>query len=174
MLLFTKLVGAAIGFHAKLAVRTIEKNRDVILGIKIRLDRDITRDHDIAALRLAREASDAVKLPLMVHIGDTYSPLKDILPMLNKGDVVTHCFRGEPGGILDAKGRVIPAVRSAVERGVHLDVGHGQGSFSFPRLIRRCNRASCRALFRVTSTRLTSTVQFSIWRPRFPNSCTLG
>jgi len=131
MLLFTKLVGAAIGFHAKLAVRTIEKNRDVILGIKIRLDRDITRDHDIAALRMAREASDAVKLPLMVHIGDTYSPLKDILPMLNKGDVVTHCFRGEPGGILDAKGRVIPAVRSAVERGVHLDVGHGQGSFSF-------------------------------------------
>jgi dihydroorotase len=115
----------------KLAVRTIEKNRDVILGIKIRLDRDITRDHDIAALRLAREASDAVKLPLMVHIGDTYSPLADILPILNKGDVVTHCFRGEPGGILDAKGRIMPAVRSAIERGVHLDVGHGEGSFSF-------------------------------------------
>jgi dihydroorotase len=115
----------------KVAIRTIEKNRDVILGLKIRLDRDITGDHDIAALRLAREASDAVKLPLMVHIGDSYTPLKDILPMLNKGDVVTHCFRGEPGGILYTDGRIMPAVRSAVERGVHLDVGHGEGSFSF-------------------------------------------
>ena len=115
----------------RLAVQTIEKNRDAILGIKIRLSRWTTGDHDLAALRLAREASDAVRLPLMVHIGDSYSPLKEILAMLKKGDVVTHCFCGGPGGILDSHGRVLPDVRSAVERGVHLDVGHGQGSFSF-------------------------------------------
>ena len=51
--------------------------------------------------------------------------------MLTKGDVVTHSFRGGEGGILDAKGRVLGEVRAAVERGVHLDVGHGAGSFSF-------------------------------------------
>jgi dihydroorotase len=117
--------------NPKLAVRTIEKNRDVILGLKIRLSRPITGSHDLEALRLAREAADAVRLPLMVHIGGSYSPLKDILALLAKGDVVTHCFLGGEGGIMDSRERVLPEVRRAVESGVHLDVGHGAGSFSF-------------------------------------------
>ena len=117
--------------NPKLAIRTIERNRDVILGVKVRLSRPIAGDHDLAALRLAKEAADAVKLPVMVHIGDTASPLKDILAMLTKGDVVTHSFRGGEGGILDAKGRILPEVRAAVDRGIHLDIGHGAGSFSF-------------------------------------------
>ena len=117
--------------NPKLAVRTIERNRDVILGVKVRLSRNIAGDNDLAALRLAREAADAVRLPLMVHIGGSHSPLQDILALLQKGDVITHSFRGGAGGILDDTGRVWPEVRAAVGRGVHLDIGHGQGSFSF-------------------------------------------
>jgi dihydroorotase len=117
--------------NPNLAVQTIEKNRDVILGVKIRLTRNIAGDHDLQALKLAREAADAVRLPLMVHIGGTASPLPAILAMLKKGDVITHSFRGSPGGILDDRGRILPEVRKAVEGGVHLDVGHGAGSFSF-------------------------------------------
>jgi dihydroorotase len=67
----------------------------------------------------------------MVHIGATQSSLDSILAVLKKGDVVTHSYRGGQGGILDANGRVLPSVHSAVGRGVHLDVGHGAGSFSF-------------------------------------------
>ena len=117
--------------NPKLAAKTIERNRDVIVGIKIRLTRNIAGDHDLEALALAREAADAVKLPMMVHIGGTHSPLKDILAMLKKGDVVTHSFRGGEGGILDDRGRVLPEVHKAVADGVHLDIGHGAGSFSF-------------------------------------------
>jgi dihydroorotase len=117
--------------NPKLAVRTIEQNRDVILGVKIRLTRNIAGDHDLKALKLAREAADAAGLPLMVHIGGSYSPLKDILAELKKGDVITHSFRGGDGGILDNSGRVLPEVHSALARGVHLDIGHGAGSFSF-------------------------------------------
>ncbi len=114
-----------------LAVRTIERNRDVILGIKVRLSRNIAGENDLKALHLAHEAADAVKLPLMAHIGDTQTPLKDLLPVLRAGDVITHCFHGREGGILDAKGRVLPEVLASVDRGVHLDVGHGAGSFAF-------------------------------------------
>lgn len=117
--------------NPKLAIKTIERNRDVILGIKIRLTDNIAGANDLKALALAREASDAVNLPIMAHIGGTVSPLRDILAMLKKGDVVTHSFRGSPGGILDDRGRVLPEVRKAVESGVHLDIGHGAGSFSF-------------------------------------------
>jgi dihydroorotase len=114
-----------------LAVRTIERNRDVILGVKVRLSRNIAGDNDLRALHLARQAADAVKLPLMVHIGDTHAPLADLLPVLRGGDVITHCFHGREGGILDERGRVVPEVLATVARGVHLDVGHGAGSFSF-------------------------------------------
>jgi dihydroorotase len=117
--------------NPKLAIKTIEQNRDVILGVKIRMTRNIAGDHDLKALGMAREAADAVKLPLMVHIGGSYSPLKDILAMLKKGDVITHSFRGGDGGILDGSGRILPEVRAAVGRGVNLDIGHGAGSFSF-------------------------------------------
>jgi dihydroorotase len=117
--------------NPKLAIRTIEQNRDVILGVKVRLTQNIAGDHDLQALKLAREASDAVRLPLMVHIGGTHSPLPAILAMLKKGDVITHSFRGAPGGILDDRGRILPEVRKAVAGGVHLDIGHGAGSFSF-------------------------------------------
>ena len=117
--------------NPKLTIRTIEQNRDVILGVKIRLTQNIAGQNDLKALHLAREAADAVKLPLMIHIGGTYSTLDAILAVLKKGDVVTHSYRGGNGGILDNNGRVMPAVHSAIARGVHLDVGHGAGSFSF-------------------------------------------
>ena len=117
--------------NPKLAIRTIERNRGIILGVKVRLSKNIAGEKDLEALRLAKEASEAVGLPLMAHIGGTQSPLKDILAVLGKGDVVTHTYHGREYGILDTRGRVLPEVRSAVERGVHFDVGHGAGSFAF-------------------------------------------
>jgi dihydroorotase len=117
--------------NPKLAIRTIERNRDVILGVKVRLSRNIAGEHDLQALKFAKEAASAVGLPLMIHIGDTHTTLPVILAELTKGDVVTHSFRGGNGGILDDRGNVLKEVRSAMARGVHLDVGHGAGSFSF-------------------------------------------
>jgi dihydroorotase len=117
--------------NPKLAISTIEKNRDVIKGIKVRLGRNLSGDNDIPALKIAREAADAVELPIMVHIGGTTSPLPDILAMLKKGDIVTHCYRAGDGGVLDDKGKVLKAVFQAGERGILFDVGHGVGSFSF-------------------------------------------
>ncbi|MGD9857870.1 MAG: amidohydrolase family protein, partial [Planctomycetaceae bacterium] len=113
------------------AIRTIERNRDVILGLKVRLSKEITGPNDLEVLGMAKEAAAAVNLPIMTHIGDSFSPIDKILDMLGKGDVLTHTFHGRAQGILDASGRVIPAVRRAAERGVNFDVGHGAGSFAF-------------------------------------------
>jgi dihydroorotase len=114
-----------------LTVKMIEANRDVILGIKVRLSPDVAGNDDLRALGLAREAADAVGLPLMVHIGNTFSPLPKILAMLKMGDLVTHCFTGRANGILDERDRILPEVRRAIENGILLDVGHGAGSFAF-------------------------------------------
>jgi dihydroorotase len=117
--------------NAKLAIRTIEQNRDVVLGVKIRLSRSMSGDNDLPALRLAREAADAVKMPLMVHAIDTVSPLPEILKFLKKGDVLTHAFHGRSSGIMDSRGRILREVHKSIEDGVRLDVGHGRGSFSW-------------------------------------------
>ena len=41
----------------------------------------------------------------MVHVGDTASPLPQILALLRSGDIVTHMYAPAPHGILDDHGR---------------------------------------------------------------------
>ena len=115
----------------KAVLRTLEANRDVLLGIKVRMEPAMVGQNAREVLKLARETSDAAGLPLMIHIGDTAPALPEILAATRAGDVVTHCFHDRPGGILDADGQVLPSVRAAADRGVFFDVGHGRGSFSF-------------------------------------------
>ena len=83
------------------------------------------------ALHRAREAADAVGLPIMIHPNAPVCTLDDILREMKAGDLLTHCYHGLDEGIIDDDGRVRASVRAAVNRGVHLDVGHGQGSFSW-------------------------------------------
>jgi dihydroorotase len=116
------------------ALETIEKNRDVILGVKVRLTRDsiVGREAGITPLYRAREAADAAGLPIMVHPqGAWCDSLDDILAVMGKGDILTHSFHGSTHGILDENGKIRSAVWAARERGVVFDVGHGQGSFSW-------------------------------------------
>jgi dihydroorotase len=118
------------------AVDRVREHPDVIVGIKVRLGYQMVGDDPAPAMRLAREAADTVGLPLMVHVIDMRPPITWLLPYMGPGDVVTHCFHGNEGGILDAEGNVFPEVRKAQERGVRFDVGHGAGSFCY-RVARR-------------------------------------
>lgn len=116
------------------ACAMIEKHRDVILGVKVRLTRNalVSEASGMTPLRRAREAADAAGLPIMVHPQDAWcDSLDDILAVMGDGDILTHCFHGHPCGILDGGGRVRASVRDAIDRGVLFDVGHGQGSFSW-------------------------------------------
>jgi dihydroorotase len=116
------------------ALATVEQHRDLILGIKVRLTRDLncSESAGIRPLYLAREAADAAGLPLMIHPQDSWAEtLDEVLGVLRAGDIMTHTYHGMRHGILDEEGKIHPAVRAARDRGVHFDVGHGQGSFSW-------------------------------------------
>ena len=119
------------------AVRTIEQNRDLILGVKVRCGRGQSGPNDLVALQRALEAAEAVGLPLMMHITNTVTPIDQLLALLRRGDLLTHSFRrsGTPEsadeGILTSEGILRTSAGEALERGVLFDVGHGQGSFSF-------------------------------------------
>jgi len=103
-----------------------------IIGIKYRADSTVTPKHDrLYYVRKCREAGDALKLPVMIHIGSAPPDLKDILPHLKPGDMITHSFRKSTHCVLDAAGRLREEVRQAADRGLRFDIGHGVGSFSF-------------------------------------------
>lgn len=117
------------------AVEVLSQNRDLLLGVKVRLSKNtiVSGDAGIRPLHLAREAADAVGLPIMVHPQDAWcDSLDEILAVMGDRDILTHCFHGNPRcGILNDKGRVRRSVHAAMERGVVFDVGHGEGSFSW-------------------------------------------
>jgi len=96
-----------------------------LLGVKVRIQQMATGEANaLPALAMARRIVEATGTRLMVHISGTPVPLELILAELRPGDIATHIFNGYEHGILDASGRVRPAVRDAVARGVVMDVGH--------------------------------------------------
>lgn len=114
-----------------LAASVVEQNRDIILGVKARIDGKTTRGHGIEPLRRARELADRVSLPLMTHIGNGPPSIDEVLQLLRPGDILTHCCTGHDMKLIDDDQHMLPDARRLQEAGVILDVGHGTGSFSF-------------------------------------------
>jgi dihydroorotase len=118
------------------AAQTVGDNRDIGVGIKVRLHKKSIGENSRAALRLAIKAGDATRTPIMVHVGDTAISMSEIAATLRPGDIITHCYTPQKPSILDEKGKLLPEVRKAKERGVIFDVGHASGHFDFD-LVRR-------------------------------------
>src|SRR6202020_1613379 len=111
--------------NVALARGAIERNRDVVVGVKARLSNNVAGANDLEALRRAQEAAAPFNLPVMIHIGQNYSPLRAILALLKRGDIVTHMYAPGMNGILDDKGILLPGVLAARRRGVIFDFGNG-------------------------------------------------
>jgi dihydroorotase len=116
------------------ACAMIERHRDLILGVKVRLTKNsiVSERSGMLPLHRAREAADAAGLPIMIHPQDAWcDSIDDILALMRERDIMTHCFHGSRCGILDEEGRVRDSVHEAMARGVVFDVGHGAGSFKW-------------------------------------------
>jgi len=107
-----------------LAVRAIREHRDLVRGVKVRIDRETVGDNGVEPLRRGLIAARECGVPVMVHIGTTPPALAEVLDLLRPGDILTHCASGiaQPTG---------PSARAAYERGVIFDIGHGSGAFAF-------------------------------------------
>jgi dihydroorotase len=113
------------------AVAVAQANRDVIVGIKVRVGRHASGRSGTAPLDIALQAADQAGLPLMCHIDFPPPNYEDVLGRLRPGDILTHAFRPFPNAPIDAQGRVKDLVMRARQRGVQFDIGHGKGSFAF-------------------------------------------
>ncbi len=121
--------------HTEDCIACLEANRDVLVGVKIRLSSSIANQgaNEAESYRRAQAAAAAASLPLMTHHNFSSVSLEDCPGKLRSGDIYTHCFHGYPSTILQAENRQLEgAVLAARDRGVLMDIGHGMGSFSWP------------------------------------------
>lgn len=112
-------------------VGVVQEHRDLIGGIKVRANTVAVGANGITPVCLARDAADAVDLPLIVDLAYPPPSLEQIFPVMRPGDIATHMYKGYHGGLVLHGGKVRPSAVEARERGIWFDLGHGAGSFSF-------------------------------------------
>ena len=121
----------------QVCAETIEKYRDVIVGVKTAhywTEKPWDAEHRLwTAVDRALECGRLAKVPLMVDFWPrppqrSYADL--ILKKMRPGDIHTHVF-AQQFPIILPNGRLNPILTKARRRGVMFDVGHGAGSFWF-------------------------------------------
>lgn len=133
------------------AVRMLrEDGGRYLLGVKVLSSGLIVEDAGLEPLRAGVTAARECGVRVMVHLVEGPPANQDTMPLLEKGDIITHCFHGAPnldanrraahGAALDFSYCHLPNVmwnpdgtptkplEDALHRGVCLDVGHGAGS----------------------------------------------
>jgi dihydroorotase len=137
---YTALYGPH-GIDVRETVSAIERNRDLVKGIKAHAEVGGYSRWGIETLQLAKEASRRAKVPVYVHLGRLWAEADgtridpDVLvpamvPLLDPGDVIAHPFTKNSGAFVSRDGAVHPLVLEAVRGGVRIDVGRG-GHLSF-------------------------------------------
>ena len=112
--------------------RTVAENPDVVIGVKVRISKNVVGGNGLEPMRRALAAAQRAGggARVMCHIGDAPGDLTQLLELLRPGDVLTHTYSGAGNNTVQ-DGKVLPAALDAKRRGVVVDVGHGGGSFDY-------------------------------------------
>lgn len=125
--------------------RAIEEHGDRIAGVKLRAIGTVALAMGPRAAETAKRIAARANLPVMVHIGACFSELdderalaavdnyaRDVLPLLEAGDIITHVYSPKRGRVSDAGMNPLPELVAAIKRGVLTEVAHGRTNFSSP------------------------------------------
>lgn len=121
-----------------------------LLGVKVLSSGLIVEQAGLRPLQAGVRVARQCGVPVMVHLVEGPPANEDTMPLLEKGDIITHCFHGAPNLTANRKasrgaalntvfcsipnvmwnpdGTPVKPLEQALNRGVYLDVGHGAGS----------------------------------------------
>lgn len=116
--------------------RLIDKYRDVILGIKVRVSIELVKDLGLQPLKTAVKLGEKWHLPVAVHTTNPPTSTEEIARILRPGDIYSHTYQGKGNTILGNDGKVLPGIKQAQKDGVLFEVGHGRFNFD-PTLARK-------------------------------------
>jgi len=132
-----------IGVNAEHTIRVAKENLDIVKGIKAHAEIGGQSRWGLDVIRIGKEISRETGLPLYIHLGqlwptadsapipDADELIRELLPIMEEGDILAHPFTRHPGGFVSGSGEIHPILLEAVhQRGLLVDVGHGS-HFSF-------------------------------------------
>lgn len=123
-------------------VRVAKENLDIVKGIKAHAEIGGQSRWGLDVIKIGRDIARQTGLPLYIHLGQLWPSLeegpvpdadeliRELVPIMEPGDILAHPFTRHPGGFVSKEGVVHPIVFEAIARGVRVDVGHGS-HFSF-------------------------------------------
>ncbi|WP_119317038.1 amidohydrolase/deacetylase family metallohydrolase [Companilactobacillus formosensis] len=125
--------------------KMIDQYPEFVVGIKARISKSVVVDNGIKPLIKAKMFQKLLTqpLPLMVHVGTNPPTLSEIMDVLEKGDIITHCFNGKDNGILNSDGQVKEFVKAGLAKGIIFDIGHGSESFN----VKTAQQATIESIF---------------------------
>ncbi|MBV6640832.1 MAG: amidohydrolase/deacetylase family metallohydrolase [Cyclobacteriaceae bacterium] len=145
VLAFLNIVGAGMRGGAyeqnaedmdpKLTAMVARRYSEYIVGIKLAH----YSGEEWGPTDMAVEAGELADIPVMVDFGGSEPPLSLqtlFLEKLRPGDIFTHCFANVNGREpIVEDGKLRPFVKTAQDRGIIFDVGHGGGSFLYAQAV---------------------------------------
>jgi dihydroorotase len=139
--LYPELYGPA-QVNVEHTVKVARANDDLVRGVKAHAEIGGASRWGLEVIKLGKQIARGAGLPLYIHLGQLWRQkagtevdpdelVRELVPLLDEGDVLAHPFTRHPGGFISAAtGEMHPVVWAALERGVTVDVGHGS-HFSF-------------------------------------------
>lgn len=116
--------------------RVIDKYRDNILGLKIRLSKGVVSDDKgldylKRVVELAEELNRKLETSLRVCVHTTNAPVTagELADCLRPGDIFCHCYQGMGNTIVMEDGSISEQILEARKRGVIFDAANGRGNF---------------------------------------------
>lgn len=113
----------------------------MIRGVKTHLESGGISKWDTRMAEMAFDAAERTALPVYLHTGQLW-PVNEsnrpdpeyvrsqVLRLVRPGDLLAHCYSCRDDGLLGKQDRPSQELFDVLERGVHLDLGHGE-NFSF-------------------------------------------
>lgn len=131
-----------IGVNPEHTIRVGRENLDIVRGVKAHAEIGGQSRWGLEVIKVGKQISRDLGLPLYIHLGQLWPSveegpvpdpdelIRELVPIMDEGDMLAHPFTRHPGGFVSETGEVHPIVFEAIERGVRVDVGHGS-HFSF-------------------------------------------
>ncbi len=119
-------------YDADALVRLFARYPGQLLGLKVRLGREIVGELGLRPLQATLEIAGRIGCQVVVHVTNAPCTQDKITELLRPGDVFCHCFHRAGPTIIGEDGRVLPGIREARARGVIFDACNGRSNFGFP------------------------------------------
>lgn len=109
----------------------LAKNRERIVGLKVRTSKNIVGAFGFRPLEEAVRLGEKLGLRVVVHSTNPPGTMEEVVSRLRPGDILCHVFHGNGESIVSSEA-VFSGIRKAREKGVLFDLAQGQGNFSIP------------------------------------------